>query len=143
MWKFVEKLKPAGWKPKNTRQLMGFPIEYEWKEVSVDTAAVQDDRIMADGRPAYAWWNEIQMLRDKESMLQKKEKELLDQAFVLRLAKWAYTQNPMLAEYDLVLYVNRWKAAFAYDPTVEIVAHPEEYVRVEKGKESNASPSNQ
>ena len=30
---------------------------------SLEVKAVHDERVMADGRPAFAWWNEIQMLR--------------------------------------------------------------------------------
>ena len=44
----------------------------------VKLAATQDDTIMADGRPAYAWWNEIQMIRKSEQDIGQERKRLYE-----------------------------------------------------------------
>lgn len=84
--------------PQTARQLMGFPVEYEWKEVDAELAATMDDRIMADGRPAHAWWAELQDLRHKAPQLEKDRSELNDQFSVLRVAKWAYARDPLSSD---------------------------------------------
>ena len=47
----------------------------------------QDERIMCDGRPAFAWWNEIQMLRADRARVDKLTNELLDMNALLHIAK--------------------------------------------------------
>lgn len=38
---------------------------------TVDNLAAQDHRIMADGRPAWAWWKELQLLRKERQEREK------------------------------------------------------------------------
>lgn len=124
IWKFVEKLKTKP--PKTAREFMGFPVELEWKEVG----PTQDDRIMADGRPAYAWWNEIQMLRAREPQLQKKELELRGQFRVLRIAHWAFASE--VISDDILLRIKRLPMTLATNSENELLEHPEKYVSVER-----------
>lgn len=124
LWKFVEKFKSTP--PKTARELMGFPIELEWKEVGPS----QDDRIMADGRPAYAWWNEIQMLRSREPQLRKKEVELREQFRILRIANWAFAQE--VFSDDILLRIKRLPLAMNRNPEQELLERPAKYISVER-----------
>jgi len=115
MWMFVEKIKNLGKNP-SARHLMGFPVELEWKDVPTAEAAVQDDRIMADGRPAYAWWNEIQMLRREKEQSQKDTISLQDQFIVLKIAKWFRMQDVLTN--DVIIRIK-----FSMDLTPEALAN--------------------
>jgi hypothetical protein len=126
LWKFVEKFKSGP--PKNAREFMGFPVELEWKEVGPS----QDDRIMADGRPAYAWWNEIQMLRARGPELEKKQKELADQFKILRIAEWVF--YPEIISDDILLRIKRLPLTLARNPETELLEHPEKYISIESAK---------
>lgn len=123
--KFIEKFSTR--QPRTAREFMGFPVRMEEKEIT----PVEDDRIMCDGRPAYAWWNEIQMLRQREPELQRKEMQMREQMVVLRIAEWATTQD-ILSD-DTILRIKRVPISHK-DPTLELLEHPEKYVRRE-GKE--------
>lgn len=112
-------------KPETAREFAGFPIRMEEREIS----AVQDDRIMADGRPAYAWWNEIQMLRQREPELQRRETVLRGKTILLRIAEWAATQDILTG--DTLLRIKQ-SPITSSDPALELLEHPEKYVSVEK-----------
>jgi hypothetical protein len=130
MWKFVEKLSAKI--PQTARELMGFPIEYEWKYVPTPIAAIQDDRIMADGRPAHAWWAELEMLRRREPELQKREQGLVTQMVALRIAEWATTQEFPSGD-TLVRF--RWDR-ICLDPAIAFMEHPENYCELVRRSES-------
>ncbi len=124
MWKLVEKFSAK--KPKTARELMGFPIRLEWKEVG----PIEDDRIMADGRPAHAWWCEIEMLRAREPELQKREAALRERFRVLRIAEWIFTQDPIADE--VILRIKRLPLSMERDPERELLEHPEKFCKREK-----------
>ena len=126
IWKLVEKFKNRP--PKTAREVAGFPIEMEFKQVGPE----QDDRIMADGRPAHAWWYEIQMLRRREPDLQKKEKDLREQFRILRIAEWAF--YPEIISDDVLLRIKRLPLALNKNPETELLEHPEKYISVEQTK---------
>lgn len=104
MWKFIEKLRKGNSRD-SARHFAGFPIEYEWKNVPTDIAAVQDERVMADGRPAYAWWNEILMLRREIAESKQVNANLREQFTILRVAKWAMAQDAMNG--DILVRIKR------------------------------------
>jgi hypothetical protein len=124
MWKFVERLKNR--EPRTAREFAGFPIEYDWKEVPISIAAIQDDRIMADGRPAHAWWAEIQMLRQREPDLRKREADMTSQMIALRIAKWAITQELPSGD-TLIRY--RWDR-ICLDPAAKFMENPGKYCEI-------------
>jgi len=111
--------------PRTAREFAGFPIRLEQKEIG----PIEDDRIMADGRPAYAWWNEIQMLRQREPDLQKKELAMREQMIVLRIAGWAASRGMLTC--DTLLRIKLLPIT-AKDPQLELLEHPEKYVTVER-----------
>lgn len=111
--------------PKTAREFMGFPIHLEEREIH----PVEDDRIMCDGRPAYAWWNEIQMLRSREPELQKQEMAFREKAILLRITDWCYSRD-MLSN-DTFLRI-RQTPLTALDPIAELLNNPEKYITVEK-----------
>lgn len=119
--KFVEILSTK--KPKTAREFVGYPVRMEEREIG----PVEDDRIMADGRPAYAWWNEIQMLRAREPELQRREMELRQKTIVLRIAEWAMSQDMLTCE--TLLRIKRLPL-MSSDPALELLQHPEKYVSV-------------
>src|SRR6266568_6688451 len=127
MWKFVEKVKEHAW-PKSTRRFVRMPTELEFKEVPNNIAAIQDDRIMADGRPAHAWWCEIEMLRAREPELQKREAAIREQFRVLRIAEWAFMQDIITDE--VILRIKRLPLTMASDPERELLEHPEKFCSV-------------
>jgi hypothetical protein len=132
IWKFVEKLKNRP--PKTAREFAGFPEELEWKEVG----PTQDDRVMADGRPAWAWWNEIQALRAQGPTLQKQAADLREQYRVLRLAEWAFMQDAVSGE--VLLRIKRLPLCLAQDPETEILNHPEKYCSIERAAAKEKEP---
>ena len=111
--------------PRTARHFVGYPIHVERKEIS----AVEDDRIMADGRPAYAWWNEIQILRRREPELQRKEIALQEKIIVLRIAEWAVKED-MLQTGDTFLRI-RQRPLTVSEPALELLQHPERYITLE------------
>jgi hypothetical protein len=119
--KFVEIF--SNKQPTTARELMGFPIRLEEREIS----AVEDDRIMADGRPAYAWWNEIQMLRQREPEIQRREMALREKMIVLHIAEWAMVKDFLTG--DTLLRIKQLPL-MAKDPALELLEHPEKYVTV-------------
>ena len=96
---------------------------------------MHDDRIMSDGRPAHAWQCELEMLREREPELQRREKELMDRFSVLRIAEWAY-QRDILQPWDtlLVLRIKPPAITTKGDPLRELLEHPEKYISVEHPK---------
>lgn len=126
LWKFVEKFKAGT--PKTARELVGFPVELEWKKVGPS----QDDRIMADGRPAYAWWNEIQLLRAQGPNLEKQAADLREQFRILRIASWAYAQE--VFSDDILLRIKRLPMILNSNPEQELLEHPEKYISIESAK---------
>jgi hypothetical protein len=90
---FVEKEKPAGWIARTAREFAGWPMEMEWKEVDVAEACIRDERIMPDGRPAHAWWCEIESLRKELKQLQTAEGRIHQEFIALGIAKWAMMQE--------------------------------------------------
>lgn len=118
MWAFVEKIK-KGKQNDSARHRAGFPIAYEWKDVPVGQVAVQDERVMADGRPAYAWWNEIQMLRkeiaDSNASLESNWVKIQDAMAVARIAKWAITRDVL--SHDILVRIK-----FTLDLTPEALS---------------------
>lgn len=131
IWKFVEKFKAGP--PKTAREFMGFPTKLEWKEVGPS----QDDRIMADGRPAYAWWAEIEMLRAREPQVQRKELELLERFKVLRIAEWAFLQDATTD--DVILRIKRLPLT-RDNPMRELTEHPEKYCSIERTAKDTPTP---
>lgn len=94
-------------------------------------AAIQDDRIMADGRPAFAWWNEIQMLRQREPAIQKREMALAEKFTVLRIAEWAIM--PLMTidgNDDLIIRVRRSPLILSKIGASDLAEHPEKYCEV-------------
>jgi hypothetical protein len=130
IWKFVEKMKTKP--PKTAREFMGFPVELEWKEVS----PCQDDRIMADGRPAYCWWNEIQMLRAQAPSLEEKQRRLWKEFQVLRIAKWVFMQDAITGE--VLIRIKRLPLEMAKDLSRELTEHPENFCSIEKPNADSA-----
>ncbi len=64
-----------------------------------DFAAMEpahDERIMTDGRPAYAWHNEIQMLRREVAELKSSERyeQLQTLERVLGVVRWQIERSP-------------------------------------------------
>lgn len=90
IFKFFEKEKPADWKPKTARQFAGFPVELEWRELK---SPCEDDRIMFDGRPAYAWWAEIEDYRRQQPQREKAWRELAERFRILRIAEWVIAHD--------------------------------------------------
>lgn len=115
--------------PKTAREFAGLPIRFEEREVT----PTEDERIMFDGRPAYAWWNEIQMLRDREPQLREREQRLKELTIVLRIAEWAMQRN--IVTDDVLLRIKLLPLAHG-DPIAELLNHPEKYVSV-VSQESN------
>ncbi len=74
---------------------------------TTDIKAIQDERIMADGRPAFAWANEIAMLRAENERLKSSEqvKGLQDWMAALHIAQIAYNQRPWDRGIDIVLTI--------------------------------------
>ena len=110
--------------PRTARQLMGFPIEYEWKDVSVEEAIMRSELVMPDGRPMSAWWFEIQQARERKPDLEKREKELRQQFMLLRIAKWATAQEAF--SFDTLI---------RFTPTMtdesELIRYPEKFCKLE------------
>lgn len=52
-----------------------------------------DERIMSDGRPAFAWWNEIQMLRADKARVDNLTNELQDALALLGIVNIALYQD--------------------------------------------------
>ena len=128
VWAMIEKVKDYAW-PKSARHFVGMPIEYEYKEVDVGIAALQDERVMVDGRPAYAWWNEIQMLRARESKLQEMEAQLRKQYQILGIAKWARAKD-ILSD-DLFIRVKIDRLLMERNPESALANHPEKFCELE------------
>lgn len=113
--------------PRTAREFAGFPIRYEEREIS----PTEDDRIMADGRPVYAWWNEIQSLRQREPELRQREKDLQGKMILLRIAEWAYSRDMLTG--DTLLRIKQ-VSLMNSDPVSELLNHPEKYVeKIEAG----------
>jgi hypothetical protein len=106
--------------PRTARQLMGFPIEYEWKEVSVEEAIMRSELVMPDGRPMSAWWFEIQQARERKPDLEKREQRLREQFIFLRVAEWATAGDPLTG--DVLI---RFKPSLARPE--EIANNPEKF----------------
>ena len=51
------------------------------------TRAIQDDRIMADGRPAHAWFMELERLRKVEQELAQDRREINGLMRLMRIIK--------------------------------------------------------
>jgi len=71
----------------------------------IERAALADDTIMADGRPAFAWWNEIQMARQREPALERQARSVRDKAAILgckEIRTWL-EEN----EQNLIIYISR------------------------------------
>jgi hypothetical protein len=113
----------SGKKPTTAREFVGFPIQLEERYIT----PVEDDRIMADGRPAYAWWNEIQMLRQRESELHKRDMDTRKRIIALRIAEWA-VERDILTD-DTLIRIKRLPLT-AKDPLLDLMEHPEKYVTV-------------
>ena len=95
----------------------------------VELKAIADTRIMADGRPAYAWWNEIQMLRAKEPELSATEQRLKEQFILLKICEWAFSQD--LVSGDILIRVRRdFTLTTERHPEMELVNHPEKYCSI-------------
>jgi len=134
VWALVEKLKTK--KPKTAQEFVGMPIEYEWKEISIGEKATRDDRIMADGRPAYAWWNEIQMLRSKEPELQTAQMKIVEQMIILKIAEWATAQEFGDPLNDTILVrFKRGMLIMSKDPSLEVMKDPGKFCEVVNPKE--------
>lgn len=89
-FKFFEKEKPGSWRPKTARDFAGFPAELEWRELK---SPMEDDRIMFDGRPAYAWWCELESLRRQAPEQEKAWQRLWDGFRMLRIAEWVASHD--------------------------------------------------
>lgn len=67
-----------------------------WDEIDGCGSPVHDDREMSDGRPAWAWHNEIQMLRAELNRL--KEDESYERAQLMLkvagVARWVVERRP-------------------------------------------------
>jgi hypothetical protein len=90
--------------------------------------AEHDDRVMADGRPAFSWWNEIQMLRKKDEDLKEAARHLKEAAAALGVAGWAITRDPNTL--DLLIRVRRG-VILETDPLHTLATNPEKYCTVE------------
>jgi hypothetical protein len=114
MENYLKKLKQILSDRKRRNESLKEKIQYEH--------AIHDSRIMFDGRPAYAWWNEIQMLRAREPKVQQTEKTLLDKMKILKIVEWAYTQPDVLSN-DIVV---RIKTDYfgTNDPHLEFLKDP-------------------
>ena len=104
------------------------------KQVSPDMAqrcdiqATQDERIMADGRPAYAWWNEIQMLRREHERLEPARLNLQDQFILLKIARWAVHEEPWSR--CICIRLDRDEALLAEGKDA-LLNNPEKYCTIE------------
>lgn len=112
----------------NTRNFFGFPIKIEPHEY---TDPIHDERKMRDGRPAYAWHNEIQMLRKENRELKESAFKLREQFAVLRIAEWAIFREPVGE--NLHITIKRWPLVTAQgDPMAELVNNLDKYATVER-----------
>lgn len=84
--------------PRTARQLMGFPIEYEWKDVSVEEAIMRSELVMPDGRPMSAWWFEIQDARKRKPDLEEREKQIRERLVILRIAEWVTAHDALTGD---------------------------------------------
>ena len=60
-----------------------------------------DEQIMSDGRPAYAWWNEIQMLRSQARRVAENNKRADAMFKVLGVVRWAVEQHSPTLSTDI------------------------------------------
>lgn len=111
--------------PRTARQLMGFPIEYEWKDVSVEQAIMRSELVMPDGRPMSAWWFEIQDARKRKPDLEEREKQIREQFVLLRIAEWAIARDALTG--DMLI---RFKPSLMATAN-EIVRDPGQFCSIE------------
>lgn len=96
--------------------------------VSMEEEAAHDERIMADGRPAFAWWNEIQMLRAEKAIVDSSASDLKDMMALLRIAECQVTDNRLNG--DLIITLTRLERIAAKSTTLRgLIA---EYVELER-----------
>ena len=92
--------------------------------------AVQDDRIMADGRPAHAWWYELEMLRAQQPTIDSANRKLREQMIALRIIQWAI-QHDVTSD-DLLIRVKRGPLTTERHPDQELMEHPENFCTLER-----------
>ena len=93
---------------------------------------IHDDRIMSDGRPAHAWWCELEMLRNREPEFDKTRARMREQMIILRIADWAIQRDPNTD--DFLLRIRRDLTSAKIDPAQELMNNPGKYVSIEKRK---------
>ena len=129
-WKLIEKLPEK--MSRTAREFMGFPVVYEVKDIPMPQAAIMDDTIMADGRPAHAWWCELEMLRKREPELQRKEMVLAEKFATLRIIEWAVAPicGPGMIDDVLLIKVKRAPLMMSKVGMGDLFEHPEKYCEV-------------
>jgi hypothetical protein len=94
----------------------------------VSEEPVHDERIMCDGRPAFAWWNEIQMLRADKARVDNLTQELLDMQALTGIVRTYLEEHPNTG--DLVIRLSRLERIEARSTTLRgLIA---EYVELER-----------
>lgn len=88
------------------------------EDAEIAQAAIQDERVMVDGRPAFAWWNELQRLR----MEAREAKELSGQCQalmrVLKVATVVWDTDPRFG--DIHIKVSQKDLMLMDDPVRDI-----------------------
>lgn len=82
-----------------------------------------DDSIMPDGRPLFAWRNELEMLRSKEQSVHEKLKEAHRLSKLAGIVEIYREQNPHSLEMILRITLERMQSSDSWDPldSAEIV----------------------
>ena len=90
----------------------------------------EDERIMSDGRPAYAWWNELTMLRSRDKQLYAREQEIMEKLKVLRIAEWAFAKDCLSG--DVIVRIRQLPLVLSKAPMAEFIEHPEDFCEITK-----------
>lgn len=90
---------------------------------------VQDERIMADGRPAHAWWSEIQILRSEKANMTEQTARA---NAILNLLEAIIRTNPIAdiekGRKEWIVYIENIDML---KHGMEIVRNPQKFLKVE------------
>lgn len=85
--------------------------------------------IMPDGRPLYAWENELKMLRGQEDLYSSAMKRMEEVAITLRIAKIYFQKRPMHS--SVIIRIDRFGLS-----QPDFKRYPEKYCQVITEEES-------
>lgn len=97
---------------------------------------VHDERIMADGRPAHAWWAEITMLKQRLESKSDERTKALEDKLVEKFQLWKileYHKWPEVHTGDLLIRIKRTEMYLDTAPLH--MQHPENWVELVEPKE--------